>query len=391
MSCVIFGAGKIARGFVGHLLYLSEIPFVFVEKADALADLINERGKYTVNVLGAPEKNTVVRGAHALKFSDADEIAAAIAQADCIFDAVGGKNLSEIVPFLTVGIELRAQINPEPLNIVTCENWKLPADILRAGIGESIREEYRSFFEEKVGITEAVIMRSAIEATPDLLEKDPLTVNVQDFWEFPYDASRLKAPMPADMIGCKPIYEFTGFLERKFYTYNAANGTASFVGALLGHKYLADAAHDERIVDLLDGVYRETATALSQKHHFPFDEQWAFTRTSLRKLQDRNIVDYVERNARDPMRKLGPDDRLVGSARLCLEYGVKPEHLAVSIACAMHYAEPTDESAQRLVALRENEGYDAVLTQVCKLDPSGELGLLIKEKLVQIKEWGWLK
>jgi mannitol-1-phosphate 5-dehydrogenase len=391
MSCVIFGAGKIARGFVGHLLYLSEIPFVFVEKADALADLINERGKYTVNVLGAPEKNTVVRGAHALKFSDADEIAAAIAQADCIFDAVGGKNLSEIVPFLTVGIELRAQINPEPLNIVTCENWKLPADILRAGIGESIREEYRSFFEEKVGITEAVIMRSAIEATPDLLEKDPLTVNVQDFWEFPYDASRLKAPMPADMIGCKPIYEFTGFLERKFYTYNAANGTASFVGALLGHKYLADAAHDERIVDLLDGVYRETATALSQKHNFPFDEQWAFTRTSLRKLQDRNIVDYVERNARDPMRKLGPDDRLVGSARLCLEYGVKPEHLAVSIACAMHYAEPTDESAQRLVALRENEGYDAVLTQVCKLDPSGELGLLIKEKLVQIKEWGWLK
>ena len=391
MSCVIFGAGKIARGFVGHLLYLSEIPFVFVEKADALADLINERGKYTVNVLGAPEKNTVVRGAHALKFSDADEIAAAIAQADCIFDAVGGKNLSEIVPFLTEGIELRAQINPEPLNIVTCENWKLPADILRAGIGESIREEYRSFFEEKVGITEAVIMRSAIEATPDLLEKDPLTVNVQDFWEFPYDASRLKAPMPADMIGCKPIYEFTGFLERKFYTYNAANGTASFVGALLGHKYLADAAHDERIVDLLDGVYRETATALSQKHNFPFDEQWAFTRTSLRKLQDRNIVDYVERNARDPMRKLGPDDRLVGSARLCLEYGVKPEHLAVSIACAMHYAEPTDESAQRLVALRENEGYDAVLTQVCKLDPSGELGLLIKEKLVQIKEWGWLK
>ena len=45
MSCVIFGAGKIARGFVGHLLYLSESPFVFVEKADALADLINERGK----------------------------------------------------------------------------------------------------------------------------------------------------------------------------------------------------------------------------------------------------------------------------------------------------------------------------------------------------------
>lgn len=390
MSCVIFGAGKIARGFVGHLLYLSGIPFVFVEKADGLADLINERGQYTVNVLGAPEKNTVVRGARALKFSDADEIARAIAEADCVFDAVGGKNLPEIVPYLTAGIALRAQINPKPINIVTCENWKLPADILRAGIGEALPAEHRAFFEEYVGITEAVIMRSAIEATPDLLRRDPLIVNVQDYWEFPYDASRLKAPLPEEMIGRKPIHEFTGFLERKFYTYNAANGTASFVGALLGHKYLADAAHDERIVALLDGVYRETATALSKKHAFPFEEQWAFTRTSLRKLQDRNIVDYVERNARDPMRKLGPDDRLVGSARLCLEYGVKPEHLAISIACAMHYAEPTDESAQRLVALRETEGYDAVLEQVCRLDPNGELGLLVKEKLVQIKEWGWI-
>ena len=29
MSCVIFGAGKIARGFIAHLLSLSDIDFVF--------------------------------------------------------------------------------------------------------------------------------------------------------------------------------------------------------------------------------------------------------------------------------------------------------------------------------------------------------------------------
>lgn len=391
MSCVIFGAGKIARGFVGHLLYLSKIDFVFVEKADALADLINERGCYTVNILGDASKNTRVTGARALKFTQTEEIYDAIAAADCVFDAVGGKNLNELVPFLIKGIEKRARVNPKPLNIVTCENWKLPADILRNGIADGISEDCRAFFEQSVGITEAVIMRSAIEATPELLAIDPLVVNAQDFWEFPYDASRLKAPMPEGMICQKPIYEFTGFLERKFYTYNAANGTTAFVGALLGYRYIADAAHDERILKLLDGVYTETATALSKKHHFPFEEQWAFTRTSLRKLQDRCIVDYIERNARDPMRKLGKDDRLVGSARLCLEYGVKPESLAVAIACAMHYEEPTDEFALRLADLRKSKGYDAVLRDVCSVDPNGELGMLVKEKIAQIKEWGWLK
>ena len=74
MSCVIFGAGKIARGFIAHLLSLSDIDFVFVEKADALADLINEREQYTINILGAPEKNYVVKNAKALKFSQEKEI-----------------------------------------------------------------------------------------------------------------------------------------------------------------------------------------------------------------------------------------------------------------------------------------------------------------------------
>ena len=96
MSCVIFGAGKIARGFIAHLLSLSDIDFVFVEKVDALVDLINERGQYTINILGAPEKNYIVKNAHALKFSQIDEITKAIADADVVFDAVGGKNLQEI-------------------------------------------------------------------------------------------------------------------------------------------------------------------------------------------------------------------------------------------------------------------------------------------------------
>ena len=69
MSCVIFGAGKIARGFVGHLLYMSGIEFTFVEKVDSLVDLINERKQYLVNILGDESKNTVVKGVKALKFS----------------------------------------------------------------------------------------------------------------------------------------------------------------------------------------------------------------------------------------------------------------------------------------------------------------------------------
>ena len=86
MSCVIFGAGKIARGFLGHLLYLSNIPFIFVEKADSLAALINERGEYSVNIMGNPDKNCVIKNVRALTYSDKDEIAQAIAEADAVLN-----------------------------------------------------------------------------------------------------------------------------------------------------------------------------------------------------------------------------------------------------------------------------------------------------------------
>lgn len=388
MSCVIFGAGKIARGFIGHLLYLSGIEFTFVEKYAPLAALINERKEYTVNILGNSEQNCVVKNAKALDFSDKEKIAEAIANADAVFNAVGGKNLGEIVPFLAAGIEAKAKKGGY-LNLVTCENWKQPADILRNGISEIIADDAREYFENNVGITEAVIMRSAIEADKALLEKDPLIVNVQDYWELPVDASRLKGRLP-EIKGLKMISEFTGFLERKFYTYNAANGTTSYLGALFGYEKIADAAHDERILKILDGVYRETAQALSMKHNFPLEEQLAFTLTSKRKLQDYTIVDFIERNARDPLRKLGPDDRLVGSARLVDSFGIKPENLCIAVAAAIYYKSEGDEFANKLCEMRKEHGVDYILENVCKLDVNGTIATLVKEKIEMLKKEGYI-
>lgn len=388
MSCVILGAGKIARGFIGHLLYLSNIDFTFVEYNEALADLINERGRYTVNILGNSDKNCVVTNAKALKLSDVEGVTEAIANADCVFTAVGGKNLGSIAVVLAKGIEKKS-LTGSSLNVVTCENWKQPAALLREAVDARIGADYKEYLRTGVGITEAVIMRSAIEACRELLEKDPLIVNVQDFWELPIDASRIVGELPK-IQGMKLVSEFTGFLERKFYTYNAANGTVSYLGALLGYEKLADAAHDERIVKILEGVYQETAQALSKKHNFPLDEQLAFTLTSKKKLQDYTIVDFIERNARDPLRKLGPEDRLVGSARLVMEYGILPENLATAIAAAIYYQNPEDAFAGELERIRKEEGIDAVLTKVCQIDANGTLGELIKSKILFLKERGWL-
>ena len=388
---VIFGAGKIARGFIAHLLFLSGEEFVFVEKAQALVELINKNTQYTINILGAPEKNALIKEVRALSFEDTEEVAGAIGKADAIFTAVGGKNLNEIVPMLAKGLKARFDTgNKDFMNIITCENWKQPARLLQKGIIEQLDHRYLETFRERVGITEAVVMRSAIEADTELLKKDPLIVNVQDFWELPVDASRLKGNLPA-IKGIRLVESFEGFLERKFYTYNAANGTVSYLGYIKGYEKIADAAHDGGILEILTGVYEETSRALSAKHKFSLEEQLAFTKTSLKKLQDYSIVDYIERNARDPIRKLGPDDRLVGSARLVLEYGFTPYNLATAIAAALHYDNPVDPIALDLKNIRETKGIDHVLQNICKIEPDGFLGKIIKEKIEKLKTRGWIR
>ena len=378
-KAVIFGAGKIARGFIGQLLFDAGISFAFVEKNAELVRLLNGRGGYQVNVLGAPEKSERITGYAAICTDDPDAVAAAAQDTEIIFTAVGGKNLDALAPIIAHA--LRAA--PRALNVITCENWKHPA-------AQLAREVKRIAPDLKAGFAEAVVMRSAIEPNAEQLALDPLAVNVQDYWNLPVDAGALIAPL-INVPGLTLVNDFAGFLERKFYTYNAANGTVSYLGALLGHTVLADAAWDARIEPALEQVYDETGRALSQKYGIPLEEQRAFANTSRAKLRDRIIADNIERNARDPMRKLGPDDRLVGSARLVEQYGIVPEGLATAIAAALYYENPDDPSAVELQRIRSEVGSEGALERICKIQPGERLYRLVLEKQAMLEEKEWIR
>lgn len=376
---VIFGAGKIARGFLGQLVFRSGLSFAFVEQSQALVALMREKKGYQVRVLGAPEKDDYITGFDCCALGDRECIRGIMKGARLLFTAVGGKNLEALAPAL--GFALSCAL--EPVNVVTCENWQSPAALLE-GLAKS------QYPDVKAGFAEAVVMRSAIEPTQEELRQDPLLVNVQDYWHLPVDAEKLVAPLPS-VLGLEPVKDFGGLLERKFYTYNAANGTVSFLGALLGHRLISEAAEDPRIAQLLEAVYLETGNALCRKYGMPLEEQLAFAGTSRAKLRDKAIVDYIERNARDPLRKLGPHDRLVGPARLCEAYGVEPEALALAIAAAIHYVQPTDPSAVQLQQMLKQDGAAGVLEKVCQIMPDEALHQLVLNQEDRLKEMQWIK
>jgi len=98
----------------------------------------------------------------------------------------------------------------------------------------------------------------------------------------------------------------------------------------------------------------------------------------LRRFRCRALGDTIARVAGDPIRKLsGPHGRLIGAARLCLSCGTVPEGIIHSIALALRYDNPLDESAVQLQEMIAAKGLTSVLKDICGLGPDEQLYSLI--------------
>ncbi len=99
------------------------------------------------------------------------------------------------------------------------------------------------------------------------------------------------------------------------------------------------------------------------------------------KFADKNVPDPIERNAADPKRKLGRDDRLIGPALLALKHHIYPEGLLAGIMACFDYH---DQKKNFTIAdLILQKGPDFVLKEICGLSMEEELFMLIKEQIIK--------
>ena len=365
---LLIGAGKIGRGFLAHLAYRSGFALTFVDANPDLVRLLQQRRSYTIHVLGAPAKDEAIGGFEAFG-PDAPSLPSAGQDADIIFVSVGGANLVAAGEILHRVVGLRTR----PVNVIVGENWPNAAAELKAA----------AQLGPHVGIAEATILRSCIEPTSEQRAADPLSVQCQDYWELPVDADALVQPMPA-IFGLKPTPNFEHALQRKVYTYNAINATIAYLGFHRGHVYLAEAANDPVVLEHARGVMREVNAAICHAFGYDVEDQRIYAEGALAKFQNRLIVDPIERQVRDPIRKLGRHDRLVGAAMLAVDAGINPSELALSIAAALQYRNSEDPAALRLQALVEELGPAETLARVAGLEPDGVLVEMVMRRYPEV-------
>ena len=164
----------------------------------------------------------------------------------------------------------------------------------------------------------------------------------------------------------------------------------AYLGYLRGHEFVWQAVEDDKVRAMADAAMGESIAALIKKHAFSEADLAAHWQDLLRRFSNKELGDQVARVARDPLRKLGANDRLIGAARACLDQGVEPRHLAFAAAAAIRYDLKDDPAAQELQEIRRQHGLTGVLKQVCHVPDHSPLADLIAQGDQRLRSEGWI-
>ncbi|NIA06976.1 MAG: hypothetical protein GWP14_04940 [Actinobacteria bacterium] len=375
---VQFGSGGIGRGFLGQLLSESGYEIVFVDIDRNLVDSLNHRGSYPLQLVGDRNEILTITNIRAVLAEQKDAVAQEIAQADFICTASGVQALPAISEVLALGLQERRKNGADPVNIVICENLNRAAEYLRDLLVQQSTCPPGDYLDEYVGLVQSVVARMAPVRTPDMMAKDPLLIVAESYPFLPVDAAAIRGRIP-DIKGIIPADNFQAYVNRKLYVHNAMHAICGYLGYAKGHEYVWQAVADPQIRQVVESAMADVCEGLSKTHNLDPVGLAENVYDLLRRFSCQALGDTVARVAGDPIRKLsGPGGRLIGSALLCLSQGIVPEGIVHSIALALRYDHPADESAVKLQAMISDQGIDSVLQQVCKLTPDQQLYRLIR-------------
>ncbi|MEH7480008.1 mannitol-1-phosphate 5-dehydrogenase [Neobacillus drentensis] len=381
MLAIHFGAGNIGRGFIGNLLYHSGYETCFVDVNREIVDLLNEKNEYRVVLAEPSQAEVVIKNVRAINSAlNPEQVIEAIAEADLVTTAIGPNILPFIANLLADGLRKRMERTDKPLNIIACENMIGGTSFLREKIYEKLTVDEISLFDERFGFPDSAVDR----IVPNQVNEDKLMVKVEPFYEWVVEEPKIIGEKPP-VKGITYVQELIPFIERKLFTVNTGHALAAYFGYHYGMETINSAMGNKEISELVEGALKESGAFLVKKYGFNEEEHNKYIQKIIGRFSNDYIVDEVTRVGRSPIRKLGPNDRLVSPARQYAEvFGTEPTFLLKGIAAALSYDVQSDEEAVQVQTIIREQGIDAAIGKYTELDATSILFTGIVEQYQQL-------
>ena len=161
-----------------------------------------------------------------------------------------------------------------------------------------------------------------------------MRVCVEGYGFLPVDKAAFKGEIP-EIRNMVPFAPFDFYIKRKLFIHNMGHATCAYLGDLLGLEYIYQAIAVPEVRVLVQNAMLESALVLHKHYGADLADLQLHITDLLYRFTNAALKDTCQRVGGDPARKLSPEDRLIGSAKLALEQGITPAYIAVGIAAGI--------------------------------------------------------
>lgn len=362
---VHFGAGNIGRGFIGALFSESGYHVTFVDVAEQVINKLNEEKGYQVKLAQSQEETISIGNVSGINnMTHEDDVIEAIQQATYLTTAIGPNILPRIAPLIARGLAKRVAATDDKLYVIACENQIGATDILKQHILDNLDEETKNQLEGKV-----YFFNSAVDRIVPMQDQSSLDVLVEPYYEWVVETAE---DIP-QVTGMKMVADLAPFIERKLFTVNTGHAVIAYLGYLAGKSTIDETLADEEIVTQVRETLKETGAYLVKEYGLDEEEHLAYINKNIERFKNAYLNDGVTRVGRAPIRKLGPEDRLIRPATQAQKAGLPYTHLAKAIAAALLFDHPEDEEAMKIQEMIRETGPEGVLKTISGLSEDSDI------------------
>jgi mannitol-1-phosphate 5-dehydrogenase len=325
--CVVVGAGRVGCGYVAERLRAAGHQVSVVTHTVEQAAALDRDGGVSVRLLSrSGARDVTVAPLVAMSAEDAPTVARTIAQSSLVAVSVGSRQLYDAARVIAPGLtEHRRKVN-----VLVFENEPDSGERLQALVAA-----HEGSAAERHGYA-GVLVDRIVTAGPDergtgvrFIAESRIGAAV--------DAGPLIGPLPR-VAGLRPVSNFRAHMLRKLYVFSTGHAAAAYLGAVHGHRSLVRALDDPEVRAGVLAAMTESQAGLAVRYGHAFAGGPERRLAEFARFRNAALGDTVDRVGRDPFRKLGPADRIVGPALLAESAGIPPTTLAVVAAAALDFA-----------------------------------------------------
>jgi len=350
-------------------------PLVVDVRADLVARLRADEGSFRINIARADRVDAVAIGPITVADStvpdEAELVVDAIASADELASALPSvafyRTDNGSSPHRLLAEGLRRRTRTTPLIVFCAENHRSAAELLEAAVLDAVPADERDVVTGRARYVDIVIgkMSGVITDAEELRQRDlaPITsaadpaLLVEEFDRIL--VSRVGKGSHPGMPVLREVDDLAPFEDAKLLGHNATHALAGFLGSVMGLTLVADLREVDGAMAFLRAAFLEESGATLRRRWAGSDPLFseagftAFADDLLERMVNPYLADTIERATRDPRRKLGWDDRLIGLIRLGLAEGVPTPRYAMGVAAGLE------------VLRRDEAGTDEELLRSC--------------------------